>query len=204
MALIKVDEHLRVDRCPFCNVDRPNLSKIHETYTDNSEKDHKRFWRFYQCARCGGVVTATAIQPGMYAENIFPFQETAAKELPRKAHSFLEQAIQSIHAPAGAVMLAASSVDAMLKDKGYKEGSLYTRIENAAKDHLITEAMSKWAHQVRLDANEQRHADAGADLPSENDAKRSIHFVIALGQFLYVLPAMVEKGIEESKSEEET
>lgn len=199
MALVEVDEHLRVERCPFCNVDRPNLAKIWETYTENSEKVNKRFWRFYKCARCGGVVTATAKNPGLYADRIFPFQDAAAKELPKKAHTFLEQAIQSIHAPAGAVMLAASSVDAMLKDKGYTDSSLYKRIEEAATDHLITEAMAKWAHQVRLEANEQRHADEEASLPTEEEAKRSIHFVKALGQFLYVLPTMVEQGIKESK-----
>lgn len=204
MVLIEVAEQLRAERCPFCNVDRPNLEKIWETYTENSEKEKKRFWRFYKCARCGGVVTATAKAPGQYANAIFPFQEAAAKELPKKAHTYLEQSIQSIHAPAGAVMLAACSVDAMLKDKGYTEGSLYKRIEKAAADHLITEAMAKWAHQVRLDANDQRHADEEASFPTEEDAKRSIHFVKALGQFLYVLPAMVEKGIEESKPEEQT
>ncbi len=35
-------------------------------------------------------------------------------------------------------MLAASAVDAMLKSKGKKEGSLYKRIEDAVAEHLIT------------------------------------------------------------------
>ena len=68
-------------------------------------------------------------------------------------------------APAGAVMLAASSVDAMLKEKGYNEGSLYARIGQARDDHLITADMAEWAHEVRLDANDQRHADEAAALP---------------------------------------
>ncbi len=52
-------------------------------------------------------------------------------------------------------MLAASSIDAMLKEKGYKVGGLYDRIKQAAKDHLITDEMAAWAHDVRLDANDQ-------------------------------------------------
>ena len=56
-------------------------------------------------------------------------------------------------------MLSASSIDAMLKSKGYKKGNLYKRIEKAAEDHLITSEMAKWAHQVRLGANDERHAD---------------------------------------------
>lgn len=35
-------------------------------------------------------------------------------------------------------MLAASAVDAMLKLTGYNEGNLYSQIEKAANDHVIT------------------------------------------------------------------
>jgi len=96
-------------------------------------------------------------------------------------------------------MLAASSVDAMLKAKGHKEGSLYSRINQAAKDHLITEDMAKWAHEVRLEANEPRHADEAMPLPSEEDARKCIDFVLALGQFLFVLPARVQRGLAEAE-----
>ena len=95
-------------------------------------------------------------------------------------------------------MLAASAVDAMLKDKGYNEGSLYSRINEAKDDHLITEGMAAWAHNIRLDANDQRHADQGAGLPKQEDASRCLEFAQALGQFLYVLPARVERGLNES------
>ncbi len=91
-------------------------------------------------------------------------------------------------------MLAASAVDAMLKDKGFKQGSLHGRINDAAKQHLITEEMAAWAHEVRLDANDERHADEEADMPSTDDAERVIEFVLALAQFLYVLPSRVERG----------
>jgi hypothetical protein len=91
-------------------------------------------------------------------------------------------------------MLTASAVDAMLKDKGYKDGTLNNRIDAAAKDHLITDEMAAWAHEIRLDANDQRHADEAASLPTGDDATRVIEFAQALAQFLYVLPARVERG----------
>ncbi|HHX6610200.1 DUF4145 domain-containing protein [Pseudomonas aeruginosa] len=116
--------------------------------------------------------------------------------VPERAREFLEQAIASIHAPAGAVMLTASAVDSMLKEKGLKEGALYKRIGEAAKAHLITEEMAKWAHEVRLEANDQRHADENAALPNEADADRVIEFATALAQFLFVLPARVKAGLE--------
>jgi hypothetical protein len=91
-------------------------------------------------------------------------------------------------------MLTASAVDAMLKDKGYKDGSLSARIDAAAKDHLITTEMAAWAHEIRLDANDQRHADEEAILPSAADSAKVIEFAGALAQFLYVLPARVDRG----------
>ncbi len=154
--------------------------------------------------RCGGVTTAYAEASDDFTDGIFPYDEgKESKDIPQKPRAFLEQAIASIHAPAGAVMLAASSVDAMLKEKGYLDGSLYSRIDQAATDHLITDAMAKWAHQVRLDANDQRHADKDVNLPSEEDAKRSIQFTKALAEFLFVLPAWVEAGLKESGDEKE-
>lgn len=91
-------------------------------------------------------------------------------------------------------MLAASSVDSMLKAKGYADGTLYARIEKAMKDHVITEDMAAWAHEVRLDANDQRHADEVAALPSMDDAQRVIDFTMALAELLFVLPSRITRG----------
>jgi hypothetical protein len=87
----------------------------------------------------------------------------------------------------------------MLKDKGLKDGSLYDRINQAAERHLITPDMARWAHQIRLEANDQRHSDEEAKLPTEEEARRSLTFALALGEVLYVLPARVTRGIEETK-----
>ena len=129
---------------------------------------------------------------------MWPPQASAAGELPQRAREFLDQALSSVHAPAGAVMLTGSAIDAMLKDKGLKTGSLNARIEAAAAQHLITPEMAAWAHEIRLDANDQRHADEEADLPSQADAEKVIAFATALAQFLYVLPARVERGRKSS------
>lgn len=82
----------------------------------------------------------------------------------------------------------------MLKDKGLKDGPLGARINQAERNHLITPEMAAWAHEIRLDANDQRHADEAAELPSKTDAQKVIAFATALSQFLYVLPARVERG----------
>lgn len=72
---------------------------------------------------------------------IYPKTEEIAEEMPKQARRYLKQAMESLHAPDGAVMLAASAVDAMLKAKKYKQGRLYDRIKKAAKEHIITADM---------------------------------------------------------------
>lgn len=129
---------------------------------------------------------------------MYPASLTVSESVPQAARDYLDQALSTLHAPAGSVMLSASSVDAMLKAKDYKEGSLYSRINQAATDHLITPGMATWAHQVRLDANDQRHADEQAALPTEYDARKSVEFALALAEFLFVLPARVNRGLEDA------
>lgn len=189
---------LELERCPHCSVDLPLLKFNHHVQTKLYDTGN-RWWYFYICSRCGGGVSAWTTMQNGEANEIFPSPQEVDKALPEKARTYLTQALNSLSAPAGAVMLAASAVDAMLKGKGLKEGSLYTRIDKAANDHLITKEMAAWAHDVRLDANDQRHADEESPIPDTAAAKHAVDFAIALGQFMYVLPARVKRGLEEVK-----
>ena len=137
-------------------------------------------------------------------QQIFPASETLDISIPDRPREYLRQALESLHSPAGAIMLAASAVDSMLKLKDYKKGSLHERIELAAKKHDITADMAKWAHSVRLDANNQRHADEDVALPTPDEAKQTIDFAQALAQFIFVLPAKVESGIKEAGENDNT
>jgi hypothetical protein len=140
---------------------------------------------------------------GTAVTEMYPADEQISEDIPPRARQYLQQAIDSLNSPAGAIMLCASAVDAMLKAKNYKTGNLKPRIRQAAADHAITPGMEEWAHDIRLDANEQRHADenraAGAPeeeeapLPNEADAKQSIAFTKALAEFMFVLPAKVKR-----------
>ena len=187
---------LSLARCPQCSVARPTLAMQWQAGTNSAAGNRPRSWGAYVCTSCGGLVTAWAPGQGQEIKDHFPKMPSVAAELPERPRTFLGQAQESLHAPAGAVMLAASAVDAMLKLRGLIEGSLYARIEKAVEDHLITADMSKWAHAVRLDASDQRHADQAASLPTEADAQRSIDFAAALGEILFVLPARVERGLQ--------
>jgi hypothetical protein len=191
---------LLLEQCPQCKISRPVLLAIHSANTVSFDGSNSRIWTVYKCSTCGGVTLTVAAflpsNPGLQhpIQSIWPAPVSVPIELPSRAQQYLKQAHQSRHAPAGAIMLAASAVDAMLKDKGYKQGTLNNRIDEAAKAHLITDDMAAWAHEIRLDANDQRHADEEALLPTDIEAAKTLGFADALAQFLYVLPAMVSRG----------
>ncbi|AVS86279.1 DUF4145 domain-containing protein [Paracidovorax avenae] len=189
---------LHLSRCPHCNVDTPNLSFVWQC-APASSIGIQRFWRAYICQRCAGLVTATAAGWDRELTAVYPATQDISEDLPDRARSYLNQAINSLSSPAGAVMLAASAVDSMLKAKDLASGSLYARIDEAVKQNLITAEMAKWAHDVRLDANDQRHADESSPLPDQEQAKKCVDFALAFGQFLFVLPARVQRGINSAR-----
>ena len=126
---------------------------------------------------------------------IVPNASRIDETIPEPARRYLQQAQETVHAPDGATILAASAVDALLKAKGYAEGRLYDRINRAAGEHVITQDMAAWAHQVRLEANDPRHADISRPHTTEEQAKQTLEFAQALAQFLFVLPARVARGM---------
>jgi hypothetical protein len=190
----RLHANLELPRCPHCRIDHPNLGQEHSFHTRDHSNRAVRFWKTYVCARCGGVALAASREDNGEMSELYPSAMTVEDALPERARTFLQQAIDSVHAPSGAVMLAASAIDSMLKAKNYRDGSLFTRIGEAQQAGLITADMAAWAHDVRLDANDQRHADDTGPLPTEADASRVIDFAQALGQLLFVLPARVQRG----------
>lgn len=192
---MQLSKHLELPRCPHCSIARPTLSLLWACKTANHDETLYKQWGFYSCSSCGNVVSAWADPDDGMVRGIFPEPPSVDEEIPDRPRKYLQQAYESIHAPAGSLMLSSRAVDSMLQLKGYNEGSLHKRIGKAVEKHLITEEMASWANEVRIDANEQRHADIDAELPDAEDAKRAIEFVKALAQFLFVLPAKITRGL---------
>jgi hypothetical protein len=191
---------LELSRCPHCSVDTPSLDHRTHFQTNSHDGDYKRFWRVYICQRCGGAILACSEEEAGGVIEMYPKSRVVHETIPSPASEYFSQAIDSLHAPAVSVMLASSAVDAMLKAKGYSQGTLYSRINQAANDHVVTQEMAAWAHDVRLEANDPRHADDKHPLPSEADAKRCVEFASALADFFFVLPSRVARGRENVSS----
>lgn len=196
-------------RCPHCGTAKPTLELRNVIYKIKSG-DLWIAWLLYRCTSCTDVICflslvnyyddigqlrsflngrdcqSLTIMPGYGGGDL--------NDWPEAARTFMAQALESKSVPDGAVMLAGSAVDAMLKAKGLTDGSVYSRISKAVEDHLLTEAMGEWAHSVRLAANNPRHADLNSPHASPEQAKASLEFTRALGQFLFTLPAKIERG----------
>jgi Domain of unknown function (DUF4145) len=199
-----LNEYLKLPRCPHCSIDNPNLETVWQEFkTVADDNTNQRLWRIYKCKRCGGVIIAYAYEHNRMVIESYPTQLKIDDNLPEKVKIFLQQAIDSTFAPVGAILLCGSAVDEMLKQKGYVEGKLYERIKKATEGGLLTKEMSDWAHKVRLDANDQRHADIEATLPTVENAKQSIEFTKMLSEILFVLPAKIKEGIEKVDNPQE-
>ena len=145
-------------------------------------------------------MTVAASNPGYGLDEskpaaVYPAPRAAHDDIPDVARIFLQQAMDTLHAPDAAAVMAGSAVDAMLKELGYDKGSVYERIDRAVSDHKLTEGMAAWAHSVRLGANRPRHADKEKPHTSPDEARQSVEFAEALGSFLFVLKAKIDRGI---------
>jgi hypothetical protein len=89
--------------------------------------------------------------------------------------------------------MSTTAVDAMHKERNYRDGSLYSRIRQAEHDHVLTANMADWAHDVRLDANDERHADEASNA-TPLEAVRCLEFADTLADLLFVRPARVKPG----------
>ena len=193
-------------RCPYCGVASPVLIRRWHSGdpTPRSDGQPTSKWQANSCTVCGGVVLLKG-NPGEAAANsrivsVLPEPKTAHEDIPQPARTFLQQAYETLHAPDAAAVMAGSAVDGMLKAHGLTEGSLYSRIDKALAQNILTQGMADWAHEVRLGSNRPRHADAAKPHVSASEAKQAVEFAEALGYFLFVLTARVNRGITNAKA----
>jgi hypothetical protein len=142
---------------------------------------------------CAGglVVESKYVSTSAHDLYMAPSAWEPSEAAPEKVRRFLRQAYETIGSPDASIVMSAAAVDAILKDKGLEEGTLYSRISKAVETGLLTEAMSRWAHLVRLGANGSRHADLDSSPPSVSDAKKLLKFVEGLVEVIYAIPAMI-------------
>lgn len=197
-----------ISNCPHCGVANPTLQNLWTSDKEIPRGDGGETfkWAVFTCTTCSFLVVASAKLRSYKGGNswmiqeVYPEPKQAHEDIPQIARAFLQQAFDTLHAPDAAGVMAGSAVDAMLKERGYIEGSLYSRIDQALNDHVLTQGMADWAHSVRLGSNRPRHADADRPHLTPEEAEQSVEFAEALGDFLFVLTAQITRGIEAGAS----
>lgn len=185
----------------------PYIAQCHlEEGVSHADGLVEQLWQLYCCQRF--ILVVFDIGKGSHYIDIevseyIPGLKVAFREIPDPAYSYLNQALGTMHAPDGAILLACAAINAMLKSKGFVEGTLYKRIEDAVRSNLLAPNMQDWAHHVRLEANDQRHADKHRANETGEQAKACVDFASALGDFLFVLPARVTRGIKRAGDQEQ-
>jgi Domain of unknown function (DUF4145) len=204
---INTGEQLQFARCPHCSTANPTISRRHVLSAEPRKESLKIApyflqWHVCVCESCAGLVSAACIvAPGSIqtpqvhrAHWIVPSVQLVSADIPKSAAHYLDQARETLSSASASVMMSASAVDAMLKERGSKDGSLYSRIESAEEAGVLTKHMADWAHDIRLDANDERHADEHVSPATVDDAKRCLEFADTLADLLFVLPARVKRG----------
>ena len=207
-------EHLGVDRCPQCNTANPMLTRRHWFYVQSRKPAYSTpigggylQWHVYTCESCGGLATAACILPSNLvtavpsrpAAWIVSAPKPISSDVPATAARYLLRARETIASPEASVVMSASVVDAMLKERKYAAGKLYTRIQKAEADGVLTKEMAAWAHDVRLHANDERRADQSATEPTPEDANRCLEFAETIADLLFVLPTRVKRGLKKDQ-----
>lgn len=190
-----MDQLHGTQNCPHCGIASPLLAKVWHSQKPVPRTDGGRTsqWGIYACTICGHLVTAKG-EEGEEVSNplidqIYPDVWQVSELVPERVRNYLDQAHRTLAAPDASVVMSASSIDAMLKDKGLADGSLYARIDQAVGEGILTQTMADWAHRVRLDANNPRHADEAIPHMTRDDAQRAFEFADALTEYLYLLPS---------------
>ena len=212
MDKLEMGDTLSLHRCPHCQIAKPLLSHCKLDYKWATDD---RRWYAYVCSNCRNVVTAKghselltmlggSVKQAILADGVFPDEKVVQEQVPEPAREYLEQAHRTMgDAPDAAAMVASSSVDAMLKNKGFgdRRKSLHDRIDQAVESRLLTEDMGKWAHAVRFVSNNPRHADDESPHVPPEQARLIVDFADALGEFLFVLPSRAGEAISDGVKE---
>lgn len=178
-----------LERCPHCQIAVPNFVQEHKheiRYTDHSVYA-------LRCSSCD-LLTVVRADQWMNPLEFWPKPVTYSKDIPDRARLRLIDARATLAHPSPSIVSSAAAIDFMLKAKGLKEGKLFRRIEQAAEQHLITEDMKAWAHEIRDGSNIERHADEDYPEPTREEAERILRFAEALAEILFELPARVARG----------
>lgn len=97
-----------------------------------------------------------------------------------------------INANRAAVLLARTTIEAIAKDKGITKGYLSDKIDEMAKQGIVTDQLRDEAHEIRHLGNDMAHGDLNVEV-NEEDAEDILGFLDSVIDYVYQQPMAIEK-----------
>jgi hypothetical protein len=194
--------------CPHCHKENVAFQSIAEV---NWTIESTMFTVFFKCASCYKGLTATIQMraqptPHKYDGDIqnsssHPIIDTYPKPptieaplyIPDNIRNFYLQTVKSFRHQSwdASAIMSRKVIEATAKHLDPKfSGNLKQRIDNLAAQHIITESMKDWAHEIRLEANVAAHEVEEFD---EKSAKDLLNFSEPFLMYVFTLPGMLEE-----------
>ena len=196
-------KELILDRCPYCNIAKPFMAHISSHMIAKEHEVLLHILDIYECSSCHNFIIHKQIPKIYFGDTefislIIPKEKTYDKNIPDKARNDLTAAYETLHQPKASIIMSSRAVETMLQIKGYNDNYLNDKIIAAHGAGILTDDMKKWADEVRLDANKERHAALADNPPSKEDAERTLSFAETIAEILFVIPSKVTRGISAS------
>lgn len=122
-------------------------------------------------------------------------EHQVGESVPERPRRILQDANDASNAPVACASAAVKAVEAMMAEVGYKDRKLglRKRIDMAVADGKLPKLMAALAHDVREIGNETHTDDNPEPLTTRSDAQRALKFANLLSEYLFVLPAEIER-----------
>lgn len=107
---------------------------------------------------------------------------------------------QSVKAHKAAAAMARRAVQGVCIDQGAKKGHAFDQINELIASGKLHKELGSWAHRIRLLGNSGAHpGDDGLETVTAAEADDVLEFLDRLLEWTYVMPARLEKSMQQAK-----
>jgi len=119
---------------------------------------------------------------------------TPSSDIPSQIAEAFAEASTTLMAqcPRAAAVMSRRTLEAIAEDKGETKGNLSQRLTALDEKGILHSSLAEWVKEVRLIGNTGAHFDPIQKV-SMTDAQQLVSFVRQLLEFIYVLPAELER-----------
>lgn len=155
---------------------------------------------FWVCGHCQKGVCAESQVTGSAVLNFNQLITIYPKPKPATAPKFTPPSIANLYLEAttcqktktftAAAIVARKTIEVAVNQLGGTGSNLLKKIDHLATEHLITQSLAVWAHEIRLIGNDAAHE---LEPPTAEDVQQAIFFAEMFLTYAFTLPGMLEE-----------